>query len=242
MTKRQDRQYEMLVRVRDFGKLHQDGFPEGGEGSKAFAAVAGVVEEVHAFTGDLQTARRVARESKRQAKRGLSAQIAAIAGSARVMAKTTPDFDAKFPLPAGASDVAVLQAGQLFLTEAVAVKDAFVRCGLAPAFIDDLQQAVTAFEQAIAGKHGGKTRSKVSRVAVRAALKAGMSAVDSLDVLVANAFGGDIKTMEVWKSTRRVERVVRGTVAVPPVTSPQSDNPPASSADAPPDAPASTAA
>ena len=39
MTKRQTRQYEMLVRVRTFGVNHQKQFADGSEVTKAFATV-----------------------------------------------------------------------------------------------------------------------------------------------------------------------------------------------------------
>jgi hypothetical protein len=227
MTNRQYRQYEMLVRVRDFGKLYQDRFPEGGTGRTAFAAVGAVVAEVEAFVREQQTGSRRGRQAKLQARKALKARLVTIARSARVVAKTTLDFDARFPLPARKSDVAVLQSGQLFLKEAAAVKEAFVRCGLPDTFIDDLQQAVTAFEEAVAGTHDGRTRGKVSSLGIRSALASGMSAVDSLDVLVANVLGGDLTTMETWKHKRRVDVAVRTSIATPTahVPQPQPANP-----------------
>jgi hypothetical protein len=212
----------MLVRVRDFGKLYQDRFPEGGEGRTAFAAVGAVVGEIDAFVGDQQTASRRARQAKLQAREALSARLLTIARSARVVAKSTPDFDAKFPLPVQQSDVAMLQAGLLFAKEVVAVKDAFVRCGLPDTFVEDLKQAVTAFEQAIAGKHDGRTSGKVSSVGIRKALAKGMSAVDSLDVLVANALNADLTTMETWKSKRRVDLFMKTSAATPSAPVPMS--------------------
>ena len=50
MTKRQTRQYAMLVRIRDFGQAHKDPFPEGSEGDNAFAAVTAAVAQIEAFT------------------------------------------------------------------------------------------------------------------------------------------------------------------------------------------------
>lgn len=245
MTKRQTRQYQMLVRIRDFGKAYGTRFAEGGEAQKALSAIAAAVDEIDRFTGEQQTLRRLLRQTKREARRAVAARIGAIAGSARVMAKTVPDADAKFPLPTRRSDTAVLQAGLLFLKEAAAVKDAFVRCGLQETFVEDLQQAVTTLTASIAGRSDGKAGAKVSQVAIRAALKQGMDAVDSLDVLVSNAFGGDIKAMAEWRAKRRIELVGRtagagapsqtpasmpGPVAEPPI--PGGDTSPSSSADA----------
>lgn len=205
MTKHQGRKYEMLVRVRNFGAAHRDEFPDGSEGAKAFAAVAAAVTDVEAHAVARLTMRREGSAAKQAAKRALAAQIAAIARSARVLAVSVPGADAKFPRPARNSDVAVLTSGRLFLQEIVAVQDAFVRCGLAATFVEDLRRAVATFEQAIDGRTAGKTGAAVSRVAIPAALKRGLAAVLSLDVLVRNVLGTDRKAMAAWKRVRHVE-------------------------------------
>lgn len=220
MTKRQTRQYEMLVRVRDFGHTYRQQFAEESEGSKAFGVVADAVGQIDTFHKSKLTARRESMQTKQKAKAALAAQIGAIARSARVMAKAIPDADAKFPLPARRSDVAVLQSGRLFLDEAAAVKDMFIRCGLPPTFIDELQQAVAAFEQAISGCTAGRTGAVVSRGAIHSALKRGVDAVDTLDVLVANTVGHDEHAMRRWKRDRHVAAAGRNASAGTPLEQP----------------------
>lgn len=205
MTKRQTRKYEMLVRVRSFGVAHRERFSEGSEGSKAFAAIADDVAQIDAFSMAKLTARREGKKTKLAAKLALAARIGAIARSARVMAKSIPGADAMFPLPTRQSDVAVLTSGRLFLQEVAAVKDTFVRCGLPETFVEELQQAIAVFEQAIAGRNAGKTGAVVSQKGIRSALKHGVDTVLSLDVLVRNVLGGDANTMAAWKRDRHVE-------------------------------------
>ena len=205
MTKRQSRQYEMLVRVRNFGVAHKEHFAEGSEGGKAFAAVTNAVAQIDAFTNARLTAKRLSKKEKLAAKRALVTRIRAIAASARVMAKAEPGADAGFPLPTRQSDVAILQSGRLFLQEVGPMKDAFIRCGLAATFVEELQQAVSQLEEAIKGRSDGKTSAVVSRKGIRSTLKKGVDAVGSLDVLVANAIGGDEAAMNAWKRDRHVE-------------------------------------
>lgn len=205
MTKRQTRKYEMLVRVRTFGVTHQKAFAEGSEVAKAFATVADVVTQIDAFSKAKLTARRESMKARLAAKMALAARIGAIARSARVMAKAIPGADAKFPLPTGRTDVAILTSGRLFLQEATPLKDTFVSCGLAPTFVEDLQQAVAVFEQEIAGRNAGKTSAAVSQKGIRAALKKGLDTVLSLDVLVRNVLGHDANAMAAWKRGRHVE-------------------------------------
>lgn len=194
MTKRQYRQYAMLVRVRNFGDAHKEPFPEGSEGSKAFGVVSAAVTQIDAFTKAKLTARRLSKKEKLAAKLALAARIGTIARSARVMAKSVVGADAKFSLPTRQSDVAVLQTGRLFLGEAGAVKDAFIRCGLPATFMEELEQAVATLEQAINGRSTRKTDAVVAQKGIRSTLKKGVDAVGSLDVLVANAFGREHDT------------------------------------------------
>jgi hypothetical protein len=195
----------MLVRVRKFGDTHKDQFPEGSEASNAFAAVAAAVTRIDAFTDAKLTARRVSKQEKVAAKLALAARIGAIARTARMMAKTVPSADAKFPLPTRQSDVAVLQSGRLFLHEAEPVKDTFIRCGLPATFVEDLQQAVARLEQAISGRDAGKTGAVVSQKGIRSTIGKAVDTVMSLDVLVSNAFGQNEHVMNAWKRDRHVE-------------------------------------
>ena len=205
MTKRQYRQYEMLVRVRNFGDAQKAHFAEGSEGARAFEAITTAVAEIKAFGNAKLTARRVSKKEKLAAKRALASRIWAIARSARIMAKSVPGADAKFPLPTRQSDVAVLQTGHLFLTEAEPVKDDFIRYGLRPTFMEELQQAVARFEETIAGRAAGKAEAVVAQKGIRSTLRQAVDTVMSLDVLVANALGDDDDVMNAWKTDRHVE-------------------------------------
>lgn len=214
MTFRQTRQFAMLVRSRDFVQVREGLFPEGSVGRKAFNALVAALKKIAEFNGAKQSMRWETRDTRLVAKNALKAQLAAIARSARVLAKDVPDADAKFRLPQRQSDVAVHQSGLLFLKEAAVVKDTFINCGLPATFLEELQQAVTAFEQAIAGRSNARTGSVVSRKEIAALLKEGIDAVRSLDALVANALGNDRLAMNEWKGKRHVDRVRTSGAAV----------------------------
>lgn len=205
MTKRQIRQVAMFVCVRDFGNVYKEKFPEGSEGSKAFAAVTAVVAEVDGLLNTKLTAKRVSSGSKEAARQVLMGHIAAIARSARVLATATPGADERFPLPERKGDFAVLQGGRLFLQEAAPVKDSLIRCGLSPTFLDDLQQSVASFERHIGIRSEGRSGAAVSRDGIRARVKKGIETVRSLDALVLNVLGQDDKAMSRWKRDRHVD-------------------------------------
>ena len=204
MNTRQTRQYETLVRVRKFGSNYGEKFAEGSEGRKAFAVVATAIADVESFSNSKLTARREGM-TKFDARRALAARIDAIAITARKLAKTVPGADIKFPKPVRQSDVAVLTSGRLFLREAPAVKDAFVRSGLPEGFVEGLQQAVATFEAALENRDEGKVGAAVSQAAIRTALRQAMDAIDSLDAFVANALGDNTHAMSAWRRCRRVD-------------------------------------
>lgn len=217
MTGRQMRQYEMFVRIHAFGQTYSDRFADGAEARKAFQAVGTVIEEIDAFNAGKLTARQSSRQRRDTAKRALKRQLRRIASTARVLAKTIPDADAGFPLPRDGSDIALLQAGMLFARAVVPMADPFRRCGLPATFVEDLRQAVTSFQQAIAEREAGKTGFTVSVTVIRAAVRQGMDAADSLDVLVRNALEDDVKAMAAWKQDRHVDRSPRQRPAGAPV-------------------------
>ena len=222
MTKRQYRQYEMLVRVRNFGDAQKAHFAEGSEGARAFEAITTAVAEIKAFGNAKLTARRVSKKEKLAAKRALASRIWAIARSARIMAKTVVGADAKFPLPTRQAYGAVLDTGRLFLKEVEPVKETFIRYGLEPTFVEELQQAVATFEQAIDGRSAGKTAAVVAQKGIRSAISGAVDAVQSLDVLIANTMRRDKHVLNAWKDTRHVELVGRSA----PVGAPEQEGVP----------------
>ena len=116
--------------------------------------------------------------------------------------------------------MSVLQSGRLFLQEAEPVKDTFIRCGLPTTFVEDLQQAVVRFEQAIAGHSAGRIGATVSDKGITATITQGVQAVRSLDVLVANVLDDDPVAMNSWKRRRHVDMTPKSASVDEP-----SDNP-----------------
>jgi len=199
----------MLGRVRDFGNTYKAQFAEGSEGSKAFTAITESVAALDKLTGSKMTAPRVSKKERLAAKRALLARIAAISGAARVLGKAVPGAEAKFPPPPKQNDVSVLQTGRLFVQEAGAVKEGFIRCGLPPTFLDELTKAVDSFEQTIRELSATRVGAVVAQQSLRDTIRNSVDTVRSLDVLVAIVLGSDPQAMREWKRMRRVEAVAR---------------------------------
>lgn len=205
MTKRQQGQYHTLVRVDTFVRAHMELFPEGSEGRKALEVISTALARIGTFDRNKGPAKRQSLKGKGTAKQALWAQLNIIARSARVLEKSRPGTDAKFPLPMRKSDIAILQTGRLFLEGSEPLKEALIHCGLPATFVEDLRHAVDNFEGAIGGWQAGKTGAYVSVKGIPEELRKAFDAVRSLDVLVPNVLGHDVHTMNAWKRDRRVE-------------------------------------
>ena len=203
MTKRETRQYEMFVRVRDFGVMYRDRFPAGSTGGQAFAAVEAAVAQLEASGTSKLTAKGEGQRAKVKARRALTERVRAIARTARVVADTVPGAET-FRLPEQETDVALLTAARAFLQAGEAVKAEFVAHGLPDSFIGDLQQVITTFEQAIGVRQAGQTGATLAQIRTKAALAQGLKAIRTLDVIVLNLMGENEEVLGVWKLKRHV--------------------------------------
>src|SRR6185295_6609052 len=99
------RQYEMLVRVRDFGDNYGHLFPGSSVARENFTAVAAAIKEL-----DGQDLRHMAAsasallEQKTRTRAALLARLQAIGHTARVLAKAAPGLDERFPMVTQPSD------------------------------------------------------------------------------------------------------------------------------------------
>jgi len=105
------RRYEMLVKVRDFGRAHGDLFPTSSPGGNAFAAVEAAVTELgrHAVMKmSSQGAARDGGERREAARTAVREQIDAISRTAGLMAEDKPDLAERFRMPKARNDQALL--------------------------------------------------------------------------------------------------------------------------------------
>jgi hypothetical protein len=223
MTNRETRQYEMLVRVRDFGERHRDLFPASTQGGEALVAVAEAVRQLNEYTVATLSAANDGKEPRKQARQDLLDQLAPMAKTARALASKTPGFNNVFRLPRRDRDSTLTTAGHMFVAEAGKVKEQFVAYGLPDTFLADAAVAIDRLEEAIRAKATGMTSRSAARTGIDRAMAAGLAAARILDVIVANQLRGDAMTRAEWRTARRLQpgrRGRRGTTAVAP---PQSD-------------------
>jgi hypothetical protein len=204
MNTREMRQYEMLVRVRDFGITHGQRFPDPGPARQGFAAVDQAVSELTEFAMAQMAATRQTSKARTAARESLIDALEAVSRTARVIAAGQAGFTNTFQLPRRRPAPALLTAGRLFARDAAPAAALFTAHGMPENFVTDLTALVDRFAQAIRARHDGKGESAAARARIEAAISAGMTAARQLDVIVMNHIRDDVAATAAWLQDRRV--------------------------------------
>src|SRR5437773_5742 len=116
MKKTENRKYDMLLRVRDFGATHAADFPVNTVGNKLFAAVGAAASELasHAVVQASGTDHQSV-TSKAMIREALLKDLETINHTAKAMAVEIPHLKDKFSMPHGSGDQVVLKAAKIFL-------------------------------------------------------------------------------------------------------------------------------
>lgn len=224
----------MLVRVRDFGAAHADRFPPSTLGAKSFAAVASAVDALSEHAAIQLSGRGVAREgttSKAVAREALREDLEAIIRTARALAIDMPGLDDKFRAPRGSGDRALLNAARAFAKDAAPLAKDFVAHDMPEKFLEELQESIKDFEDAIREREAGKGTHISARASIDSAMEEGVDAVRRLDAIVPNRLRDDTSTVAAWEHARRVEYPAAGRGKADTATAPHT--PPPATASAP---------
>jgi hypothetical protein len=199
------RQYEMLVRVHDFGDRNGHLFPTSSLAREKFAAVAAAIRgldaqdlaHMAASASALVVRKRIAREA-------LLARLQAIARTVRVLAKDAPGLNHQFELSPEASDQWLLTTGRKFARDVAPLSSQFLAHGMPATFVADLNALVDSFERGVRDRGLGREARHAARASARAALSSGVAAVRSLNAIVTNHLPDDAVTRTVWERERRI--------------------------------------
>jgi hypothetical protein len=199
------RQYDMLVRVRDFGDRYGHLFPTSSVARQNFETVAAALTELDAQDLTHMAASVSARAHRKEiAREALLTRLQAISQTARVLAEDAPGLDLQFPMPTSVSDQTLLTTGRKFVRDAELLSSPFLAHGMPASFVADLNALVDGFERAVRDRGVGREARRAARVSTRAALASGRAAVRSLDAFVTNHLRDDEVTRTVWEQAHRV--------------------------------------
>jgi len=198
----QTRQYEMLLRVRDFGNTHRELFAGSIVAQQAFAAVGRAIDDLAVTDMRKLSASMSARAGRkaaaRQALKEVLLKVSQLAKVLRARGQATPPFE----LPGSRSDQALLTTGRQFARDAAALEAEFTGHGLAPAHIAGM---TAAFEEAMRDRGMSRADHTAARTRIQELLSSALLDVRRLDLIVDNELAGDKVIQAVWKQVRRVE-------------------------------------
>ena len=206
------RQYEMLVRVRDFGHTYGHLFPATSVAQQNLATVAAAITELDAHDLTHMAASVSARaQSKNGAREALLTRVQAISRTARVLAEAgAPGLDAQFEVPAPTTDQTLLTTGRKFARDVEPFSSQFIMHGMPATFVSDLTALVDGFERALRDRGLGREARRAAREETKAAVSSGLAAVRSINAIVTNHLRDDAVTSAVWERDRRIVYPERG--------------------------------
>lgn len=209
MNDQEIRTLEMFKRLGTFNAAHADRFAPKSLAIELFNTVNAAASDLESHAA----AEASAGGSKRQntagratAREALREKLEAIRRTARSLAFTTPGLDDKFRIPRGGSDQALLNAARAVALDALPLKAEFVRHELAEGFVEDLNAAIAALENAIGGQSASKGAGKSAGAFIDETIGRGLEAVRRLDPIIRNKFGNEPATLAEWEGARHIRR------------------------------------
>src|SRR2546426_6544305 len=164
MNAKETRQYEMLLRVRDFGNTHRESFAGSSVAQQAFAAVGAGIDDLTATDMRRMSASMSARAERKAAAREALAdmllKVTQLVKVLRARGQATPPFEC----PESRSDQVLLTAGRQFARDAAALEAEFTGHGMAPTHIAGMTDA---FEEATSGHAMSRADHKPTRTRIQ---------------------------------------------------------------------------
>lgn len=112
-------------------------------------------------------------------------------------------------MPNTNGDQALLNAARAFVAAATPLKNEFIRHELPASFLEDLNAAVSAFENALSSQIQNVDRRVTATAAIEAVIERGRQLVRELDAIVSNKYRNDRATLAAWESASWVEKLPR---------------------------------
>lgn len=214
MDDKERRQFEMLVRVRDFAAENAADFAPKTLAGKLVAEINAAIEALQqsgAAKSSSQAARREGAAQKAAAREELREDLAIISRTARAMAIDAPGLEQKFRMPRGNGDQELLNAARAFAADAAALAAGFVEYGLPDDFIADLNQDIRAFEAVAGTPAQARTSAVAANAEIDDRIEQGTRAARKLDAVVANKYRANPAKLAAWTSASHTERAPRAT-------------------------------
>lgn len=203
MTRSQKQQYQMLVRLRDFGATHRELFPESSPAGQVFAAIAAAVAAIDQYLARRVRARAEGQRVNPGTRDAVLTSLKAIAGTARRISFAVPDIN-PFQLPRRRSFSTMIATGRAFIVEADKRQAEFVKLGMPATFVADFTSAVDALEQAVTLQINSRTLRLDAQAHLEHALDDGLHLVGDLDTILGNSLRPNPALLATYRGARRI--------------------------------------
>jgi hypothetical protein len=195
------RQFEMLVRVRNFGNTHATLFASPAA-RETVAGIGTAIDDLTTTDMKKMSASASARADRkaiaRRALTDLLQNMTLLAKNLRAEGREMPGF----ALPPSRSDVSLITAGRQFAVDAGPFEADFAGHGMGFAYIAAI---TTAFEAAVHDQGMSRTEHVAAKARIRDLLASAIRGVRRLDLIVGNDLRHDNVVQTQWKQLRRLE-------------------------------------
>lgn len=209
MNDRENRKFQMFLRVQDFGSAHANDFAAASLGKQLFAKLSDIIAEIEGHSASEASGVGLARQgttTRGQAIDALREDLEAINRTALTMAAEVPGIEDKFRLPRNRGVQHLLSAARAFLIDATPLKDEFIKRELPANFLEDLQADIDALEAAISRQASGVGSHVAAGAAIDDAIDRGAETVRNLDAIVKNKYANNPAVLAEWTSASHTER------------------------------------
>ena len=209
--------------MREFMAQHINDFVAAGAARDLFAQLQTAVTDVEHKAAEHGTGVGQARQGTRTRAEGrddLQAGVDAIYNAARTMG-----VESQFPRPALNNDSALLQAADVYATNALPLKAQFIAHELPPDFLEDLAADKAAFQAAIADQANAVGDHISARKDLDDALDGGVDIVRKLTGIIKVKYANSGGKLAKWTAASHIERAPRR--AKPASGPPPAGGPPA---------------
>lgn len=212
MNTRERKQYETMLKIREFGEARAADFPAGSFGGDTFANLNRVIETLKQYAieeDSHRTGKRQGTTVKSVQREALMEDLRAINLSARAMSRRIPGVEEKFRLPYRVTEQEFLTTARRFVADAEPLAAEFIKYELPADFLDDLRTDITAFERALGERSVANASSVTVGAAIDENIAAGIEAIRDLDAVVRNRYRNDPTTLAAWTNATHVTRTPR---------------------------------
>ncbi|HEY0657046.1 MAG TPA: hypothetical protein VGD05_01155 [Pyrinomonadaceae bacterium] len=200
--------FDSFVRIDVFGKENAADFPAVSKGAQLFAEMGNIIEQLNQTGAEQAAAISDSRQShsgKDAARENVRRRVAAIVRTAEGISNEIPAMKNKFRSPGNNNDQKLLAAARAFHTEAAPFKATFIEYGLRADFLDELEAAITDFDQTLTATSAARGEQVASTADIGETVREGMTVRQQLDVIARNKYADNTGKLAAWESASRVE-------------------------------------